>query len=88
MSKSSSEDEKWLLDAEVQHRVIKNNGQWDVELLFIDTTDPLHFICRKIQTFRSENLANIAAKIMSQNAARDQRGTQKMKKDAFHIFDN
>ncbi len=86
--KRNTGENKWLLDAEVQHRVIKNKGQWDVELLFIDVNDPLHFLCKKINTYRSEKLANIAANMMCQNAAKDQRGTQKVKKDAINIHKN
>ena len=87
-TKRNPDDDKWLLDAEVLHRVTKNKGEWDVELLFIDVNDPLHFLCKKINTYRSEKLANIAANIMQQNAEKDQRGTQKVKKDAINIHKN
>jgi len=76
---------KWLLDAEVKYRIEKVNGRWEVSLIFIDTKDPNHFVIKKINDFKSEKLALIAANIMTNTAARDERGTQKVKKDDYNI---
>ncbi len=76
-------DEKWLLDAEVNYRVEKENGRWLVSLIFIDTKDPTHFILKRISDYKSEKLAEIAAEIMMKSAARDKRGTQKVNRNDF-----
>ncbi|MBL1280815.1 MAG: hypothetical protein COA33_011110 [Fluviicola sp.] len=85
---SKKPDDKWLLDAEVKYRIEKSKGRWEVSLIFIDTKDPNHFIIKRINDFKSEKLAEIAAKIMTNTAARDERGTQKVNKDDYNINSN
>ncbi|MEQ9165805.1 MAG: hypothetical protein RLO12_06090, partial [Fulvivirga sp.] len=69
MSSEEQNSEKWLLDAEVQHRIVHEKGRWHVELIFIDTTDPKHFLIKRIADYRSERLAQINARYMQQTAA-------------------
>ena len=88
MSIKPKDDDAWLLDSEVQSKVEKINGQWRVSLIFIDTKNPTHFLVREIGSYRSENLANISAKYMLQNAAKDARGTQKVNKDGYNFNNN
>lgn len=85
MSIKSTDDDAWLLDSEVQSKVEKVKGQWQVSLVFIDTKDPTHVLIREIASYRSEKLANISAKYMQQTAARDPRGTQKVNRDDYNF---
>ena len=85
MSPKSNQDDAWLLDSEVQSKVEKVKGQWQVSLVFIDTKDPTRILIREIASYRSENLAKISAKYMQQTAARDPRGTQKVNKDDYNF---
>lgn len=80
-----SRDTKWLLNAEVKSKVEYIGGRWEVSLLFIDTKNPIRVLVRKINTYQSQKLANIAANYMRQTAEKDFRGTQKVKKNAFNI---
>jgi hypothetical protein len=85
MSPKANQDDAWLLDSEVQSKVEKVKGQWQVSLVFIDTKNPTRFLIREIASYRSEKLANISAKYMEQTAARDPRGTQKVNKDDYNF---
>ena len=40
------QDDDWLLDSEVQFRITKEDGQWEVSLLFMDIHDPKRFLIR------------------------------------------
>ena len=82
MSGAFERDEEWLLDAEVKYRITERNSRWHVELVFIDTKDPTHILVRQVNNYRSKRLAEISAKQMMLTAARDIRGTQKVKKNA------
>ncbi|MEM1337062.1 MAG: hypothetical protein AAF717_05510 [Bacteroidota bacterium] len=81
-------DDDWLLDSEVQYRITKEDGQWEVSLLFMDIHDPKRFLIRYIGVYRTEKLARITGKIMTDLAARDPRGTQRVKKNAFNFCCN
>ncbi len=85
MTPRNNPEDAWLLDAEVQTRIEKVNGQWQVSLVFIDTKDPKHILIRAIGSYRSEKLAKISARYMQQTAARDPRGTQKVNKDDYNF---
>ncbi len=87
MSRNNPED-AWLLDAEVQYKIVEQKSRWQVSLVFIDTKDPTHFIIKKMGDYRSKRLAEIYAINRMKTAARDVRGTQKVKKDAYHINNN
>jgi hypothetical protein len=88
MNKRNRPESKWLLDAEVQYKIDKHKGRWEVSLMFIDTKDPKHLLIKKIGDYRSKKLAEIYAKNMQKTAAKDFRGTQKVNKDDYHINNN
>ena len=88
LSRKRNDPDDWLMDAEVQSQIDYVNGRWEVSLIFIDTKNPKQVLIQKINDFRSENLARIAARSMQQTAAKDIRGTQKVDKDAYDIDDN
>jgi hypothetical protein len=88
MSIRNKPEDAWLLDAEVQYKVEEVKGRWEVSLLFIDTKNPTHVLIKKIGDYRSRQLAEIYAKNMTKTAAKDARGTQKVKKDAYDIDKN
>lgn len=81
-------DSKWLLDAEVRYVIDEVKGRWQVSLLFIDTKDPKHFFVKVMGDYHSEKLAIIYAENITKTSAKDARGTQKVKKDAYDINDN
>lgn len=83
MNNKNNTDDKWLLDAEVRCLIKEKNGRWFVSLLFIDTHDPTNFLIKEINDYRSKRLAEIGGMYMSRTAAKDIRGTQKVKKDAY-----
>ncbi|MEM6893150.1 MAG: hypothetical protein AAF554_05620 [Bacteroidota bacterium] len=88
MKEKEKEDDAWLQDAEVQTRIEKERGRWVVSLVFIDTKNPSRILVNEIVDYRSKNLAEIHARNMQQTAAKDVRGTQKVKKDDYDINNN
>jgi len=82
------EKNDWLIDAEVQYRVTPVKGRWEVSLIFINTKDPNQVLIQTIGDYRTERLAEIYGRSMQQTAAKDQRGTQKVDKDAYDINNN
>lgn len=88
MKNKIDDNDDWLLDAEVQTRIVEENGRWLVSLVFIDTKDPSRILVNEIADYRSKRLAEIAALNMKQTAEKDPRGTQKVKKDDYDINNN
>lgn len=88
MAKRNEPRDAWLLDAEVQYRIEEIKSRWEVSLIFIDTKDPSHILVRKIGYYRSKRLAEINARIMQKNAAKDVRGTQKVNRDDYYTNNN
>ncbi len=88
MSKRNNPQDAWLSDAEVQSKIIKTKGRWEVLLIFIDTKDPNHILAHNMGSFRSKRLAEVNAMYMQKTAARDVRGTQKVNKDDYNINNN
>ena len=88
MDKRNDPKDAWLLDAEVQTKIEVIKGRWEVSLLFVNTTDPNQFLIRKIGDYRSKRLAEIYALNIQKTAAKDIRGTQKVKKDAYNFNNN
>lgn len=87
-TKKRDTEEAWLKDSAVHVDVFQYKGRWEVSLVFIDTRDPKHILVRRIADYNSERLANIYAEHMRRTAAKDERGTQKVNKDDYHINDN
>jgi hypothetical protein len=88
MAKRNDPRDAWLLDAEVQYKIQEIKSRWEVSLIFIDTKDPSHILVRKIEDYRSKRLAEINARIMQKNAAKDVRGTQKVNRDDYYTNNN
>ena len=79
---------EWLHDAEVRSEINLVKGRWEVSLIFIDATDPRHFLIQEIGDYHSERLAKIYAENITKTTAKDSRGTQKVKTDAYDINNN
>lgn len=88
MSKRNNPLGAWLLDAEVQYKIEEIKSRWEVSLIFIDTKDPKHILVQKIGDYRSKRLAEIYGLNMMKTAAKDVRGTQKVKKNDYNINNN
>ncbi|HHC78801.1 MAG TPA: hypothetical protein ENK46_02885 [Flavobacteriia bacterium] len=88
MTARNKPEDTWLLDAEVQYKIEKVKGRWEVSLLFIDTRDPTHILVQKVGDYQSQRLAEIYARNMQKTAAKDVRGTQKVNKDAYDTNSN
>ncbi|NKI30769.1 hypothetical protein [Croceivirga thetidis] len=88
MRGGEKDDDAWLQDAEVQTRIEEERGRWVVSLVFIDTNNPSRVLVNEIADYRSRRLAEIHARNMQLTAAKDTRGTQKVKKDDYDINNN
>ena len=88
MKNQTEHNDDWLLDAEVQTRIVEEKGRWMVSLVFIDTKDPSRVLINEIADYRSKRLAEIAALNMKLTAEKDPRGIQKVKKDDYDINNN
>ncbi len=88
MKNQTEHNDDWLLDAEVQTRIVEEKGRWMVSLVFIDTNDPSRVLINEIADYRSKRLAEIAALNMKLTAEKDPRGIQKVKKDDYDINNN
>ncbi|MEM6515939.1 MAG: hypothetical protein AAF688_07125 [Bacteroidota bacterium] len=88
MKRFKNQEDDWLMDAEVQYRINEFKSRWEVSLIFIDTRNPKRVLIQKIGDYRSKRLAEIYARNMQQTAAKDVRGTQKVKKDGYRINNN
>ena len=88
MSSRNNPESAWLMDAAVQSIVTKHKGRWEVSLRFVNPNNPRQFLIHKIADYRTKNLAEIAARYMSQTAAKDIRGTIKMDPNDFNTNTN
>ncbi|MEO1013460.1 MAG: hypothetical protein AAFX53_19365 [Bacteroidota bacterium] len=88
MKNGTQDNDDWLLDAEVQTRIVEEKGRWGVALVFIDTKDPSRILVNEIADYRSKRLAEIAALNMKRTAEKDPRGIQKVNKDDYDINNN
>lgn len=69
----------WLANTAVIETINYNKGGWEVFLTFANYKKPLQLIIRKIIKCYSESKARTAAHYMRRIAAKDQRGTLKVK---------
>lgn len=81
-------NKNWLQDSEVRYNIKCEKGRWKVSLIFVDIHNPSHFLIREMGDYHSERLARIYAENMQKTAAKDARGTQKVKINAYHINNN
>ena len=78
----------WLQDSAVIDRVVNTNGTWAISLVFADVAKAYKFIVRQIRTCTNFNKALMTAQFMRRLAAKDPRGTLKVKGEHFLISDN
>ncbi|MEL7123601.1 MAG: hypothetical protein AAFO07_29435 [Bacteroidota bacterium] len=81
-------EDKWLMDTEVRYYLIERRSRWHLTMTFIDVDNSLKFICRKIDSYHSEQKAQTFAKIMQRGIRKDARGVLKSNRDAFNICNN
>lgn len=68
-------DDLWLSDTAVIENLRLYRGEWEVELIFAYTVNPLKFIKRRITSNSCPKRAAQQAHYMRRLAAKDQRGT-------------
>lgn len=68
-------DDLWLSDTAVIENLRMYRGEWEVELIFAYTVNPLKFIKRRITSHSCPKRAAQQAHYMRRLAAKDQRGT-------------
>lgn len=69
------QDDLWLSDTAVIENLHRYRGEWEVELIFAYTGNPLKFIKRRITSNSCPKRAAQQAHYMRRLAAKDQRGT-------------
>lgn len=77
-------NDTWLADTAVIEELTRQKGEWQVNLVFAHTVNPLRFIRRQITSYSCPNKAKLFASLMRRVAAKDQRGTQEI--SIHHIF--
>jgi len=70
--------DEWLADTAVIEELTKHKGEWQVNLVFAHTNNPMRFIRRQITTYSCPRKAALFASLMRRLAAKDQRGTQEI----------
>lgn len=78
----------WLSDTAVIENVIRRKGTWEIHLLFAHFQEPLKFLSRLITSNTCPKRAAMMAHFMRRLAAKDQRGTLKIKITDFHFPTN
>lgn len=68
-------EDLWLSDTAVIDNLHLHKGEWEVELIFAYTVNPLQFIKRRITSHSCPKRAAQQAYYMRRLAAKDQRGT-------------
>jgi len=81
-------DDWWLRDTAVVENIVKRKGMWEIQLVFAHYKQPEKLIKRIISSFPSKEKAELNAWYMRRLAAKDQRGTLKVKLADFKICDN
>ena len=81
-------DDLWLKDSAVIEHLRNFRGNWIVSLVFAFVDQPLRFIMRRITTCTTKSKATITAEYMRRLAAKDQRGTLKIKEESFNFYLN
>lgn len=79
---------RWLMNTEVRYFIQEKRSRWHLTMVYIAVDNPLKLICRKIDTYSSEQKALTFAKILQRGIRKDARGTLKTNRDAFNICAN
>ena len=78
-------DDLWLKDSAVIEKIVRRDGFWEIQLLFVHYQEPTKFIKRNITRFTNRKKADLTANYMRRLAAKDQRGTLKVDLDDFNL---
>ncbi len=78
-------DDWWLRDTAVIENVVKREGMWEIHLVFAHYQQPDKLIKRIISRCTSKKKAELNAWYMKRLAAKDQRGTLKVKLSDFQL---
>ncbi len=78
-------DDWWLRDTAVIENIVKREGMWEIHLVFAHHLEPQKLIKRVITRFTCKDKAELNAWYMKRLAAKDQRGTLKVKLDDFGL---
>jgi len=81
-------DDWWLRDTAVIENIVKRKGMWEIHLVFAHYQEPNKLIKRVISRYPSKEKAELNAWYMRRLAAKDQRGTLKVKLADFKLCDN
>jgi len=82
------QEDKWLVNTEVNYLLFKRNGLWHLTMIYIAIENPLKLICRKIDVYNSEKKAKLFASILQRAIRKDARGTLKTNQDVINICNN
>lgn len=78
-------DDYWLRDTAVVENIINRKGMWEVHLVFAHHEMPCKLIKRVITSYPDRTKAEMHAWYMRKLAAKDQRGTLKLKLEHFTL---
>lgn len=78
-------DDWWLRDTAVIENIVKRDGMWEIHLVFAHYLMPQKLIKRVISRYTCKEKAVLNAWYMRRLAAKDQRGTLKVKLDDFGL---
>lgn len=78
----------WLQDTAVIDNIVQRHGLWEIHLVFAHYLRPHQLIKRVIKSTYCRNKATLQASYMRRLAAKDQRGTLRVKIEGFQICDN
>ena len=78
-------DDWWLRDTAVIENIVKRDGMWEIHLVFAHYLMPQKLIKRVISRYTCKEKAVLNAWYMRILAAKDQRGTLKVKLDDFGL---
>ncbi|RDB06363.1 hypothetical protein [Runella aurantiaca] len=78
----------WLADTAVVEELTRHKGEWQVNLVFAYTVNPMRFIRRQITSYSCPRKATLFSSLMRRLAAKDQRGTQEIRISSIFVCKN
>ncbi len=81
-------DDAWLADTAVIENLWRRGGTWEIHLVFAHHQKPLTFLSRNITQHTCPKRAAVMASLMRRLAAKDQRGTLRVKIENFNFSKN
>ncbi|GAB4416980.1 MAG: hypothetical protein OHK0039_26790 [Bacteroidia bacterium] len=73
------QDDGWLGDTAVIENLVRRQGTWEIRLVFAHYCNPLRFLSRPITTHTCPRRAAHMASLMRRLAAKDARGTLRVR---------